>query len=120
MRNSNIQRVSVVTICILVKRWFTNSGEDGVQQTGVRVSLKCPITFKKISLPARGAGCKHIQVSEGVSVNKIILLILFIFSVSTWNHIFKLTVRERRGSVQFVTIVHNSRVWRLIIIFGES
>lgn len=27
----------------------------------LQVSLKCPITFKRITLPARGHDCKHIQ-----------------------------------------------------------
>ena len=47
-----------------VKKLFTNScnSDDSVQQTGVKVSLKCPVTFKKIKLPARGADCKHTQV----------------------------------------------------------
>ncbi|XP_035210734.1 zinc finger MIZ domain-containing protein 2-like isoform X2 [Stegodyphus dumicola] len=35
--------------------------EDGVEQTAIKVSLKCPITFKRITLPARGQECKHIQ-----------------------------------------------------------
>ncbi|XP_073942903.1 zinc finger MIZ domain-containing protein tonalli [Choristoneura fumiferana] len=34
---------------------------DSVEQTALKVSLKCPITFKKITLPARGHECKHIQ-----------------------------------------------------------
>lgn len=34
---------------------------DNVEQTALKVSLKCPITFKKITLPARGHECKHIQ-----------------------------------------------------------
>ncbi len=38
------------------------SVEDGVEQTAIKVSLKCPITFKRITLPARGSDCKHIQV----------------------------------------------------------
>ncbi|GIY27177.1 zinc finger MIZ domain-containing protein 1 [Caerostris extrusa] len=37
------------------------NGEDGVEQTAIKVSLKCPITFKRITLPARGQECKHIQ-----------------------------------------------------------
>lgn len=37
------------------------SDRDGVEQTALKVSLKCPITFKKITLPARGHECKHIQ-----------------------------------------------------------
>lgn len=36
--------------------------EDGVEQTAIKVQLKCPITFKRITLPARGQECKHIQV----------------------------------------------------------
>ena len=27
----------------------------------MKVSLKCPITFRRITLPARGQDCKHIQ-----------------------------------------------------------
>ena len=50
-----------------VKRTFSNSAptnsmnnDDGVVQTASKVSLKCPITFKRIMLPARGHECKHI------------------------------------------------------------
>ncbi|EDO40709.1 predicted protein, partial [Nematostella vectensis] len=39
----------------------TNGSDDGVEQTAIKVSLKCPITFRRISLPARGHDCKHIQ-----------------------------------------------------------
>lgn len=48
----------------LVRKWFAlnSSVPDDVQQTGVKVSLKCPITYRKIMLPARGGECKHIQV----------------------------------------------------------
>lgn len=41
------------------------NGEDGVEQTAIRVSLKCPITFRRIQLPARGHDCRHIQVRTG-------------------------------------------------------
>lgn len=36
--------------------------DSSVQQTSIKISLKCPVTFKKITIPARGGGCKHIQV----------------------------------------------------------
>lgn len=39
----------------------TGPAEDGVEQTAIKVQLKCPITFKRITLPARGQECKHIQ-----------------------------------------------------------
>ncbi|XP_031562916.1 zinc finger MIZ domain-containing protein 1-like isoform X5 [Actinia tenebrosa] len=39
----------------------TSSSDDGVEQTAIKVSLKCPITFRRITLPARGNECKHIQ-----------------------------------------------------------
>ncbi|XP_076154224.1 zinc finger MIZ domain-containing protein 1-like isoform X1 [Alosa pseudoharengus] len=39
----------------------TMNGEDGVEQTAIKVSLKCPITFRRIQLPARGHDCKHVQ-----------------------------------------------------------
>uniref|UniRef100_A0A8C6ZNP8 Zinc finger MIZ-type containing 2 n=1 Tax=Nothoprocta perdicaria TaxID=30464 RepID=A0A8C6ZNP8_NOTPE len=41
------------------------NGEDGVEQTAIKVSLKCPITFRRIQLPARGHDCRHIQVRTG-------------------------------------------------------
>ncbi|XP_046360249.1 zinc finger MIZ domain-containing protein 1-like isoform X2 [Haliotis rufescens] len=51
-----------------IKRNFshvpTNSNgmnDDGVEQTAIKVSLKCPITYRRITLPARGHDCKHIQ-----------------------------------------------------------
>ncbi|XP_072410436.1 zinc finger MIZ domain-containing protein 1-like isoform X1 [Chiloscyllium punctatum] len=37
------------------------TGEDVVEQTAMRVSLKCSITYRQIQLPARGQACKHIQ-----------------------------------------------------------
>lgn len=36
-------------------------GEDVVEQTAIKLPLKCPITYRCISLPARGHDCKHIQ-----------------------------------------------------------
>lgn len=42
----------------------TLNGEDGVEQTAIKVSLKCPITFRRIQLPARGHDCKHVQVGH--------------------------------------------------------
>ena len=44
----------------------TLNGEDGVEQTAIKVSLKCPITFRRIQLPARGHDCKHVQVGFGI------------------------------------------------------
>ncbi|KAL2092832.1 hypothetical protein ACEWY4_012630 [Coilia grayii] len=53
-----------------IKRNFTSgtipgsmgpNGEDGVEQTAIRVSLQCPITFRRIQLPARGHDCRHVQ-----------------------------------------------------------
>ncbi|XP_073775101.1 zinc finger MIZ domain-containing protein 1-like isoform X2 [Danio rerio] len=35
--------------------------DDTVEQTVIRVSLKCPVTFRRIRLPARGHDCKHVQ-----------------------------------------------------------
>ena len=35
-------------------------GEVDVEQTAITVSLKCPISFRRMALPARGAECKHI------------------------------------------------------------
>ncbi|XP_035389694.1 zinc finger MIZ domain-containing protein 1-like isoform X2 [Electrophorus electricus] len=37
------------------------NSEDGVEQTAIKVSLKCPITFRRIQLPSRGHDCKHVQ-----------------------------------------------------------
>lgn len=55
------KRVLPTEHCIAkIKRQFCNS-DDGIQQTKARVPLKCPLTLKRITLPARGAECRHIQ-----------------------------------------------------------
>jgi SUMO ligase MMS21 Smc5/6 complex component len=41
-----------------------------ILQESVKVSLKCPITLKRIKMPVRGIKCKHIDV------NIILLFIL--------------------------------------------
>lgn len=81
------KRLLHATHCIeKIKRNFTsvaasantalNGGEDGVEQTAIKVSLKCPITFKRMSLPARGQECKHIQVNIK---NYLFLVLFFIY-----------------------------------------
>ena len=37
-------------------------GESAELHT-IKLSLKCPITYRIITLPARGHDCKHIQVN---------------------------------------------------------
>ena len=49
------------------KRYFATPllmgvNDDAVEQTAIKVSLKCPITQRIITLPARGHDCRHIQV----------------------------------------------------------
>ena len=51
----------------VVKRHFAmpllmGVNNDAVEQTAIKVSLKCPITERIITLPARGHDCRHIQV----------------------------------------------------------
>jgi len=36
--------------------------KDVNDQNLIKLSLKCPITYRKIGLPARGHDCKHVQV----------------------------------------------------------
>lgn len=65
------KRLLTADHCIAkIKRNFSNnptsggsmsSDRDSVEQTALKVSMKCPITFKRITLPARGHDCKHIQ-----------------------------------------------------------
>ncbi|RUS85309.1 hypothetical protein EGW08_006910, partial [Elysia chlorotica] len=61
-----------------IKRNFSNvppnsggNGEDGVEQTAIKVPLKCPITYQRINLPARGHDCKHIQCFDLESYLKL-------------------------------------------------
>ena len=51
----------------VVKRHFATPllmsvNENAVEQTAIKVSLKCPITQRRITLRARGNDCRHIQV----------------------------------------------------------
>lgn len=43
-----------------VKKLFCGQ-DDSVQQTAIRAPLRCPITYRRISIPARGAECQHLQ-----------------------------------------------------------
>ena len=36
--------------------------QTGVEQTSIKVSLKCPLSFRRITFPARGRECRHVQV----------------------------------------------------------
>ena len=63
-----------------IKRNFTNlpteggsnsNSEEGLEQTSQKVSLRCPLTFKRISLPARGHDCRHIQCFDLESYLKL-------------------------------------------------
>ena len=47
------------------------NGDDGVEQTAIKVTLKCPITFRRIVLPARGHDCKHIHCFDLESYLKL-------------------------------------------------
>ena len=38
--------------------------KDINDQNLIKLSLKCPITYRKIGLPARGHDCKHVQVKK--------------------------------------------------------
>ena len=67
--NTPINILILFCLFFSVKRNFTSSAtsnsalnDDGVEQTAIKVSLKCPISFRRITLPARGHDCKHIQV----------------------------------------------------------
>ena len=55
-------------VCLVVRSNFTvpslTGGQDGVEQTSIKVSLKCPLSFRRISFPARGRECRHVQVGE--------------------------------------------------------
>jgi hypothetical protein len=77
----------IVRMCVSVKRNFSNvapmsnaavGGGEDVEQTAIKVSLKCPITFRRIVLPARGHECKHIQVSGSRSLNISVAYIVYI------------------------------------------
>lgn len=52
------------------------NGEDGVEQTAIKVALKCPITFRRIQLPARGHDCRHIQVGGHLRLRQHVAILL--------------------------------------------
>ncbi|XP_022799633.1 zinc finger MIZ domain-containing protein 1-like [Stylophora pistillata] len=45
--------------------------DESVEQTAIKVSLKCPITSRRITLPGRGHDCKHIQCFDLESYLKL-------------------------------------------------
>ena len=40
------------------------TGDEGIEQTSIKVKLICPTSWKRIKLPARGHDCEHIQVRK--------------------------------------------------------
>ena len=48
-----------------------DSEDEGVKQRVIKVGLKCPITSQRITLPAQGHDCKHIQCFDLESYLKI-------------------------------------------------
>ena len=73
-----------------IKRNFSNNGsltpsqggfdDSGIEATMIKISLKCPITLKRMTLPARGQECKHIQVSVVFFSRCFVMVKLF------WDH----------------------------------
>ena len=70
-KNEN-RKANLVVCCAAVKKGLAQSGlstmpcngsDSSADQATIRISLKCPITYRMIVLPARGLDCKHIQVS---------------------------------------------------------
>ena len=63
----SVTRINGRVLVLAVKQHFASPqnvgvNDDGVEQTAIKVSLKCPITQRRITLPARGHDCRHIQV----------------------------------------------------------
>jgi len=73
--------LNTALVCCAVKRGLAQSGLTAVSnpvnpcngsaennsagdQATIRISLKCPITYRTIVLPARGLDCKHAQVNH--------------------------------------------------------
>lgn len=85
------------------------NGEDGVEQTAIKVSLKCPITFRRIQLPARGHDCRHIQVGVVTTgcwgypppniLPPSISAAALPHSALTWSHTCSSTARGGHGGV---------------------
>lgn len=47
----------------VVVRAFHHDDEDGgIETTSMRLSLRCPLSFMRIRVPARGRSCTHVQV----------------------------------------------------------
>ncbi|XP_065830870.1 zinc finger MIZ domain-containing protein 1-like isoform X2 [Oscarella lobularis] len=60
------KRLLAVDLCIQkIRANFaaTNQlgNQTGVEQTSIKVSLKCPLSFRRITFPARGRECRHVQ-----------------------------------------------------------
>lgn len=86
-------KLKLLFLSFPVKRNFTSAGsgnglsngDDGVEQTGIKISLKCPITFRRIALPARGHDCKHIQVRFAfnmLTITRLLWIFTFLMKLS--------------------------------------
>ena len=116
--------------CVAVKRNFSlcSSGgtgsDDGVEQTAIKVSLKCPISFRRITLPARGHDCKHIQVnrnSPSPSLKQCMRSVVRIHSsirilpsptVFRLGVLLEVELRERELEMPRMQVVHHIRYFQ--------
>jgi len=46
-----------------------------VQSTGLKLSLRCPISGRRLAVPVRGFECQHIQVLHYITIIIIIMII---------------------------------------------
>ena len=46
-------------LVLVVKEYFETLGDE---ETNINVSLECPISKRRITIPARGDDCRHIEV----------------------------------------------------------
>eukprot|EP01113_Clastostelium_recurvatum_P043310 TRINITY_DN7136_c0_g1_i3.p1 TRINITY_DN7136_c0_g1~~TRINITY_DN7136_c0_g1_i3.p1 ORF type:complete len:491 (+),score=130.87 TRINITY_DN7136_c0_g1_i3:15-1487(+) len=48
-------------------RWLSSGQDDEIAEVNCNVSLRCPLSHARISLPAKGQHCKHIQCFDLMS-----------------------------------------------------
>lgn len=81
----------------------SGNGNPEIVQMSINMSLKCPITMKRIDLPARGQECRHPQVRFLFFIPIATCSENAFFSVSTYDLIWRSIRNGARGFVQFAS-----------------
>jgi hypothetical protein len=69
----NTKMVSIDESMNMIKQMIGKEQQLGVSLDNIKISLKCPITYTSIIVPAKGSKCTHVQVKTKLSYLSVLI-----------------------------------------------